>query len=103
MVRLDAIQSLTDFQRNTKKHLLRLKKTGRPEVLTVNGQAELVVQDAKSYQKLQDRAEKADRILELHSRIADYRAGHFSDAEEVLEKLEAKHLSPTSARKRKAR
>ncbi|TAN53976.1 MAG: type II toxin-antitoxin system Phd/YefM family antitoxin, partial [Rhodospirillales bacterium] len=74
MVRLDAIQSLTDFQRNTRKHLERLKRTGLPEVLTVNGQAELVVQDAVSYQKLLDRAERADLLQKLRQGIADYRA-----------------------------
>jgi prevent-host-death family protein len=30
-----------------------LKKTGRPVVLTVNGKAELVVQDAESYRNFQ--------------------------------------------------
>ena len=52
MVHLEDIHSLTDFQRNTKEHIQRLKETGRPEVLTVNGKAEIVVQDAASYQKL---------------------------------------------------
>ena len=46
MIALQDIRSLTDFQRNTKSHLKRLKSTGRPEVLTVNGKAELIVQDA---------------------------------------------------------
>ena len=52
MVHLEDIHSLSDFQRNTKEHIQRLKETGRPEVLTVNGKAEIVVQDAASYQKL---------------------------------------------------
>ena len=49
------IQSLTDFKRNTPEFLRRLKETGHPVVLTINGKAELVVQDAASYQKLFDR------------------------------------------------
>ena len=32
--------SLTDFKLNAKEHLERLRATGRPEVLTVNGKAE---------------------------------------------------------------
>jgi len=51
MIALEDICSLTDFQRNTKAHLKRLKTTGRPEVLTVNGKAELVVQDAAAYEE----------------------------------------------------
>ena len=34
------IHSLTDFLRNHKAHVKRLKKTQAPEVLTVNGKAE---------------------------------------------------------------
>jgi hypothetical protein len=40
---------LTDFQQNTKEHLQRLRKSGKPEVLTVNSHAALVVQSATSY------------------------------------------------------
>lgn len=103
MVRLDDIHSLTEFQRNTREHIERLKKTGRPEVLTVNGQAELVVQDAQSYQMLLDRAEKAEQAARLGRGIADYRAGRFRDAEDVLGDLEARHLGPktqTAGRRR---
>ena len=45
-----AIHSLTDFLRNHKAHVARLKKTQAPEVLTVNGKAAVIVQDAASYQ-----------------------------------------------------
>jgi PHD/YefM family antitoxin component YafN of YafNO toxin-antitoxin module len=69
MVRFDAIRSLTDFQRNAKEHLKRLKKSGEPEVLTVNGHAELVVQSARSYQQLMDAAEIADSVRTLRGRL----------------------------------
>lgn len=46
------IQSLSTFKRDTAKLVRQMKKTGQPVVLTVNGKAELVVQDAASYQKL---------------------------------------------------
>ena len=41
------IRSLSDFKRNTSELLERLKKTGNPLVLTINGKAELVVQVRK--------------------------------------------------------
>ena len=40
----------------------QLKKTGQPVVLTVNGKAELVVQDAASYQKLLEAQHKMETI-----------------------------------------
>jgi PHD/YefM family antitoxin component YafN of YafNO toxin-antitoxin module len=52
MIRPEDIGSLTDFARNTKAHLKRLKRTGRPELLTVNGKAEVVIQNASAYQRL---------------------------------------------------
>ena len=42
------IRSLSDFKRNTVDLLDRIRKTGNPMVLTVNGKAELVVQDAEA-------------------------------------------------------
>jgi len=61
MVRPEDIGSLTDFNRNTKAHLKRLRQTGRPELLTVNGKAEVVVQTASAYQKLLTSLEKLKR------------------------------------------
>ena len=43
------IRSLSDFKRKTGELLGRLKKTGHPLVLTINGRAEVVVQDAEAY------------------------------------------------------
>lgn len=56
------ITSLSNFQRNTRDLIHRLKETGRPLVLTVNGGAELVVQDAASYQRLLDRITAREAI-----------------------------------------
>jgi PHD/YefM family antitoxin component YafN of YafNO toxin-antitoxin module len=61
MIRPEDIGSLTDFNRNTKAHLKRLKRTGRPELLTVNGKAEVVVQNASAYQRLLQLLEKLQR------------------------------------------
>jgi prevent-host-death family protein len=64
MVRPEDIGSLTDFNRNTKAHLKRLRRTGRPELLTVNGKAEVVVQSAAAYERLIKMLEKLKRIRE---------------------------------------
>ncbi len=61
MIRSEDIGSLTDFARNTKEHLKRLRRTGRPELLTVNGKAEVVVQSAFAYQRLINLLEKLKR------------------------------------------
>ena len=84
MIDLANIRSLSDFQRNTKEHLQRLKETGLPEVLTINGQAELVVQSAAGYQELLDHAELAEAVSILRKRIAAADAGEKGIPAEVV-------------------
>ena len=62
MIRPEDIGSLTDFSRNTKAHLKRLRRSGRPELLTVNGKAEVVVQNALAYQRLIESLESSNAI-----------------------------------------
>ncbi len=63
MITLDNIHSLTDFKRNTSAFVEKMKQSKAPIVLTVNGEAELVVQDAKAYQELLDRIYRAEETL----------------------------------------
>jgi PHD/YefM family antitoxin component YafN of YafNO toxin-antitoxin module len=64
------VHSLSDFRRNAKAHIRRLKKTGKLQVLTVKGEAELVVQSAEAYQQLLDAADIADSVDILRRHIA---------------------------------
>ena len=64
MISVKDIRSLTDFQRHTKAHLKRLKTSGRPTVLTVNGKAELIVQDAAAFEEMLDAIRGIQRGLD---------------------------------------
>lgn len=46
------IHSMSDFLRNHKAHVARLKETRTPEVLTVNGRAEVVLLDTETYESM---------------------------------------------------
>jgi prevent-host-death family protein len=85
------IRSLSDFKRKTAEYLVHMKKSGRPVVLTVNGRAELVVQDAASYQRLLELAEQAEMMEFLHESREDITAGRTEPALEALERLAKKH------------
>jgi PHD/YefM family antitoxin component YafN of YafNO toxin-antitoxin module len=85
------IHSLSDFKRQTGKFTARLKKSGRPAVLTINGRAELVVQDASSYQRLLELAEQAEMLEFLRESRADMEAGRTVPAAQALERLAQKH------------
>jgi prevent-host-death family protein len=81
------IDSLSNFKRNTPEFIRQMKKTGHPVVLTINGKAELVVQDTASYQKLVERADQADRMDALRASIDDMRAGRVVPAENMLAEM----------------
>jgi PHD/YefM family antitoxin component YafN of YafNO toxin-antitoxin module len=78
------IHSLTDFKLRTPEFVQQLKQTGKPVVLTINGKAELVVQDAASYQKLLDLAEEA-RVLEgIRRGLEDMKGGRTQPVAEAF-------------------
>ena len=54
------ICSMTEFKRRTADVVHRLRDTGRAVILTTNGKADIVVQDAASYQKLLDRIQSSE-------------------------------------------
>jgi len=82
------IQSLTDFKRNTVKLMKQLKKSGRPIVLTVNGKAELVVQDADVYQDILERLETVEA---LRIGLNQMKSGQTRSAQEVDSELRQKY------------
>ncbi len=68
------MNSLSSFKRKTTEFLNHLKKTGQPVVLTINGKAEIVVQDASSYQRLLDSTER-ESLEFLRKSLEDVDAG----------------------------
>ena len=76
------IHSLSSFKRNTLEFIEQMKQTGEPVVLTVNGKAELVVQDAESYQKLLDALERLEAIAGIKQGLEDVEAGRTVSMEE---------------------
>ena len=91
MIHLADIHSLTDFQRHAKEHIERLKETGRPEVLTVNGKAEVIVQDAAAYQKLLELVDRLQAIEGIQKGLESMQRGEGKPAHEVFTRLRKKH------------
>jgi prevent-host-death family protein len=90
MIRTSEIHSLTDFQRNARDYIRRLRQSGHPAVLTVNGKAEVVVQDAEAYQALLDRLDRAEAIVGINRGLVSMRRGEGIPAEQALEQLRGK-------------
>jgi prevent-host-death family protein len=88
------IDSLTKFKRQTAEYLDELHRTGDPLVLTVNGKAEVVVQDAAAYQRLVEtaaRAEREETIAAIREGLADVKAGRTKPARAAIKKLAKKY------------
>ena len=85
------IHSLSDFKRKTSKFLDRMRDSGHPVVLTINGKAELVVQDAASYQKLLDRLDETEALAGIKRGLADVKAGRVTPLKEFEKEFRKKH------------
>ncbi|HEY7318154.1 MAG TPA: type II toxin-antitoxin system prevent-host-death family antitoxin [Candidatus Binatia bacterium] len=85
------IQALTTFRNNSAAFLRRLKKTQRPVILTVNGKAAAVVQDAAAYQRLLDIAAQADAIEGIRQGREDVANGRTYPAREALKSFRRDH------------
>ena len=88
------IQSLTTFRRNSGQFLKQIKKTKRPIVLTVNGKAEAIVQDAEEYQRLLDIAARADVYEAIRQGLDDIDHGRTRPARDVLDELRRRYGIP---------
>jgi prevent-host-death family protein len=92
------IHSLSDFKRNTSEFLEQMRGTGHPVVLTINGKAELVVQDAASYQKLLDRVDELEALEGIKRGLADVAAGRVTPLRQFESEFREKHGLPSRSR-----
>ena len=78
---------LAEFQRNPQGHIDELKATGRPAVLTVDGQPQVVVQSADAYQQLVDEHELLESIRGINRGLEQARRGEGRPMREFVEAL----------------
>ena len=65
------IHTVTDFSRKPADHIRRLNESKRPELLTVNGKAAVVVQDAATYEKMAALAEYAESVQNIRQAMSE--------------------------------
>ena len=98
MIDVGDVRSLTEFKRNASAHLARLKKSGRPQVITVNGKAAFVVQDVAAYQQLLDSLDEAEAIAGIQRGLDSMARGEGQDARKWMAKMRRKHRIPRMPR-----
>ena len=82
---------MSDFLRNHKAHVARLKATRTPEVLTVNGRAEVVILDTQSYEDLMERLRHTEAVSAIRAVIQSANSGptHEQPTEAEIEESQA--------------
>lgn len=85
------VHSLTEFQRNARALIGKVKKSKNPLLLTVNGRPEVVVQDAEVYQAMVERLQEMEDLVAIREGLAQAEAGNARPAREVFAELKQKH------------
>jgi PHD/YefM family antitoxin component YafN of YafNO toxin-antitoxin module len=91
VIDLREVRSVTEFQRNLKGYVGRLKEKRTPLVLTVNGRAELIVQNADSYQELLDRLERAETLAAIREGMKQFERGQGIPLQQAERRLRKRH------------
>lgn len=85
---------MTFFRNHSAEVMQHLKATKRPVVLTVNGKAAAVVQDAEAYQQLLDRAAAASVHEGVRQGLDDAAGGRTRPARSALDAIRAEYGIP---------
>ena len=85
------IHSISDFKRNTPEFVRQLKETGKPVVLTMNGRAEVVIQDARSYQDMLEILDRVKDIEAVREAITDAEQGSAISLDAFDKEMKSKH------------
>ena len=93
------IRSLSDFKRKTSELVDRMEESGHPIVLTVNGKAKLVVQDAAAYQKLIDALDYAEAVAGIQRGLDDIKHVRTQPASHAMADIRRKHGIPARNRR----
>ncbi len=88
------IQPMTTFRNHSAAIMQHLKDTKRPVILTVNGKAAAVLQDAEAYQQLLDLAAEASAAEGIRQGLEDLKHGRTQTAGRVFDELRAEHGIP---------
>lgn len=71
----NGVGSLTDFARNTRERAAAVIASGKPRILTQNGEASLVVLSVEAFEDLSRQACEHEMDLRLRDALKQYDAG----------------------------
>lgn len=96
---LEEIHSLSDFQRNAKQYIVRMKKKRRPLVLTINGKAEIVAVDVKSFQEMLEIIDRVEAVEGIRRGLESKKRGEGKTLEQFDKEMRKKYKIAESPQK----
>jgi len=89
---IDDIKPISFLKQKTSEVVKRVKATKQPTFITINGNVEIVVQDAESYQKMMDsRYPLSEKDIEkINAALKEVEEGKFIPVEECFERIRNK-------------
>ncbi len=88
------IHPMTFFRNHSAEVMQHLKATKRPVILTINGKAAAVVQDAEAYQHLLDLAAEANAAEGIRQGLEDMKSGRTNSGSAVFAELRGTYGVP---------
>ena len=85
------IRSLSEFKRETPKFLRELEANGRALMLTVNGEAELAVMSATTFQRVLEALDVLDSLRCIRQGLEQAKRGDGMPADEFFAAFRKKH------------
>jgi prevent-host-death family protein len=82
---------LTEFTQHTDEAIKRLKETGQPQILTVDGRAEVVVQDVDAYERMLELLDRAEAIEGIRQGLEQMKRGDVRPLDEVIAEIRARN------------
>ena len=83
------IYPVSDFNRKTSEHIKRVQETKKPEILTVNGKAAVVIVDPESYDKMAQNQELLQSLKNIAIANEQHENGQGKPAQQVFEELKS--------------
>ena len=86
--------SLTQFQQEAPAMLDRFKTDKTPIIITIDGKATAVLQDAEGYQQLLDRIELLETLAGIRTSLAEFEQGKGIPLDRAFEQFRQKYDLP---------
>ena len=78
---------LADFNRDSARMIAKIKETGRPQILTVDGSPSVIVLDAAAWEETLDQLDHAETAAGIRDGLEQARAGQGIEVAEFFDGL----------------